>query len=66
MDDICDGGATFTLLGYALQAMGVTEIHLYVSHGLFTKGTQVLREAGIKRIFTKVGEISCAIPLDSP
>lgn len=57
IDDICDGGATFVRLAKNLYAAGAKEVHLYVSHGLFTKGTQVLRDAGIKRIFTKYGEM---------
>jgi ribose-phosphate pyrophosphokinase len=55
VDDICDGGMTFIRLAGALA--GANSVHLYVSHGLFTKGTQVLRDAGIERIFTQEGEI---------
>lgn len=57
VDDICDGGGTFIQLAHKLTKDGVKNIHLYVSHGLFTKGTEVLRDAGIKRIFTHTGEI---------
>lgn len=57
VDDICDGGATFVLLAKELQKLGVSNIHLFVSHGLFTKGLQPLKDAGISRIFTKTGEI---------
>lgn len=57
VDDICDGGATFVLAAQALKEHGAREIHLYVSHGLFSKGTQILRDAGIQRIFTKEGEV---------
>jgi ribose-phosphate pyrophosphokinase len=53
VDDICDGGATFISLA---KLMPDREISLYVSHGIFSKGTAILREAGIKRIFTKDGE----------
>jgi ribose-phosphate pyrophosphokinase len=56
VDDICDGGRTFIEVAKVLYEKGATEVHLYVSHGLFTKGKQVLRDAGIKRIFTKNGE----------
>lgn len=56
VDDICDGGGTFVLLAAELISRGVKEIHLYVSHGIFSKGLQVLRNAGIQRIFTKQGE----------
>jgi ribose-phosphate pyrophosphokinase len=58
VDDICDGGATFVHLAKALLEAGASEIGLFVSHGLFTKGVQVLRDAGIQRIFTKEGEIT--------
>lgn len=40
VDDICDGGGTFNLLADAMPA-GV-ELHLWVSHGGFTKGVQAL------------------------
>lgn len=57
VDDICDGGMTFILLAKALKEAGAKSVHLYVSHGIFSKGLGVLREAGIERIFTKEGEV---------
>lgn len=57
VDDICDGGATFIFATKELLKRGATEVHLYVSHGIFSKGLEVLREAGINRIFTKEGEV---------
>lgn len=57
VDDICDGGATFKGLAKELYKNGAKEVHLFVSHGLFSKGIEFLREEGIKRIFTKNGEI---------
>lgn len=57
VDDICDGGSTFIMLAKKLFDAGAAEVHLFVSHGLFSKGHACLREAGIKRIFTKEGEI---------
>lgn len=56
VDDICDGGMTFILLAKALKEKGATDINLFVTHGIFSKGLQVLRDAGIKRIFTAKGE----------
>jgi ribose-phosphate pyrophosphokinase len=56
VDDICDGGATFKLLTTELLNQGAKEVHLFVTHGLFTKGLQPLLDSGIKRIFTKDGE----------
>ena len=41
VDDICDGGGTFVGLADALVAYGV-HADLYVTHGLFTKGTRPL------------------------
>jgi len=56
VDDICDGGMTFKLMAKALYEQGAKEVHLYVTHGIFSKGVETLRESGIKRIFTKDGE----------
>lgn len=58
IDDICDGGKTFTMLAKELKNGGATEIGLYVTHGLFTKGLEPLKQAGISRIFTYQGEIT--------
>lgn len=57
VDDICDGGATFVRVAEALRQRGVTSIDLYVSHGIFSRGIDVLKAAGISRIFTREGEI---------
>lgn len=57
VDDLCDGGMTFILLSEKLYKLGAKEVHLYCSHGIFSKGVQVLRDAGILRIFTKEGEV---------
>lgn len=57
VDDICDGGATFVLMAAILKKGGAKSVSLYVTHGIFSKGTGVLREAGIDRIFTRKGEI---------
>lgn len=52
VDDICDGGATFIALASKLKQRGVTNIHLAVSHGIFSKGKQILHDAGIDKIYT--------------
>jgi ribose-phosphate pyrophosphokinase len=57
VDDICDGGMTFILLAKSLLAAGAKEVNLFVTHGIFSKGTRVLFEAGIKRVFTQDGEV---------
>lgn len=57
IDDICDGGRTFIEVANKLLCMGAKEVHLYVSHGIFSRGLRVLRDAGIERIFTHEGEV---------
>lgn len=41
-DDICDGGGTFIGLGEKIAEQGATA-DLYVSHGIFAKGTDALK-----------------------
>ncbi len=41
VDDICDGGATFEILAKSLPA--TTEKHLFVTHGLFSRGVVHLK-----------------------
>lgn len=57
VDDLCDGGMTFKILAEELMRRGAKDVHLYVSHGLFSKGLETLRESGVKRIFTLKGEV---------
>lgn len=38
VDDLCDGGYTFEVLGQALKQQMASSIYLYVSHGYFSKG----------------------------
>jgi len=57
IDDICDGGRTFIEVAKKLYEAGAAEVHLYITHGIFSKGLEPLREAGIKRIFTRKGEV---------
>ena len=56
VDDICDRGGTFIGIAQELKKLGVTDINLYVTHGLFTGEPNALTNAGIKRIFTYKGE----------
>lgn len=45
VDDICDGGATFNILAKSLKEdTPITEISLYVTHGIFSKGLDKLFE----------------------
>jgi ribose-phosphate pyrophosphokinase len=57
VDDICDGGMTFIKFAEWLRNSSFIDIHLYTSHGIYSKGVQVLRDAGIKRIFNHTGEV---------
>lgn len=43
IDDIIEGGKTFTELAKCLQ--GVNKLELFVTHGIFSKGTKELTEA---------------------
>lgn len=54
IDDICDGAKTFIELAKSLNGV-VKDISLYVSHGIFSKGLDVIHDAGISKIFTKNG-----------
>ncbi len=56
-DDLIDAGGTFIRAAKLLQEQGVEYVYLYASHGLFTKGTKILFDSGIKRIYTKDGEV---------
>lgn len=58
VDDLCDAGATFIILSEFLYRQGASEVNLFVTHGLFTKGIDIVRSTGIKRIFTGKGEIT--------
>lgn len=49
IDDICDGGGTFTGLAEELKRCGAKKISLYVSHGIFSKGFNL---PGIDKIYT--------------
>lgn len=57
VDDICDGGMTFRIMARDLRLVGANSVNLYVTHGIFSKGINVLREDGISRIFTHKGEV---------
>lgn len=42
VDDICDGGGTFIPLAGELAKHNAKSVELYVTHGIFSKGTQIL------------------------
>lgn len=53
IDDICDGGRTFIEATKKLKdRYKDVNVDLYVSHGIFSKGTQVLKDNGIRNIYT--------------
>ena len=54
IDDICDGGRTFIELAKELRKLTTGKIKLYVTHGIFSKGLDVLTE--------HIDEIYCACP----
>lgn len=49
VDDICDGGRTFIELSKELKKRNCGNVYLIISHGIFSKGYDILREH-----FTKV------------
>lgn len=50
VDDLADGGYTFHVLAQKLKEQGASKVYLYVTHGYFHKGFDVLKEY-IDRIF---------------
>ena len=51
VDDICDGGATFLKLAEILKQRNVKSMELFVTHGIFTKGTECLTSV-YKTVYT--------------
>lgn len=51
-DDLCDGGRTFIELAKVLKTKGARKVILYVTHGIFSKGTDPLFKNGIDEIYT--------------
>jgi ribose-phosphate pyrophosphokinase len=52
VDDICDGGYTFTQLAEVLNTFEPASLELYVTHGIFSKGLEPLYVAGYTRVVT--------------
>lgn len=52
VDDICDAGGTFLGLADALKAANAGPLDLIVSHGIFSRGVEVLTEKFERVIFT--------------
>lgn len=52
VDDLCDGGGTFMVEAEFLRGKGVTnDLCLFVAHGLFSKGCEVLYDF-FKKVYT--------------
>lgn len=51
INDICDGGSTFIELAKILKFRGANKVYLYITHGIFSKGMDVLKES-IDHIYT--------------
>jgi ribose-phosphate pyrophosphokinase len=49
IDDICDGGRTFIEL---IKQIPNKTVDLFVSHGIFSKGTDILYQAGYRTVYT--------------
>lgn len=52
VDDICDGGKSFTELAKVCKAKNCGKFILYVTHGIFSKGVDCLFNEGIDEIWT--------------
>lgn len=57
IDDICDGGRTFIEASKLLYSNGALNVNLYVTHGIFSKGVDIINQSGINRIFTNNYEL---------
>ena len=51
VDDICDGGRTFIELAKKLKVRGAKSVALFATHGIFSKGLNVLK-AYIDQVYT--------------
>lgn len=51
-DDIGDGMRTFIELAKVLKAKNAGKIVLYITHGIFSKGTDIIFNAGIDEVWT--------------
>jgi len=51
VDDICDGGRTFIALAQVLKENGAKRVVLYVTHGIFSFGKQVILDGGVDEIY---------------
>lgn len=52
LDDLCDGGKSFTELAKVCKVKNCGKFILYVTHGIFSKGADVLFDGGIDECWT--------------
>jgi len=52
VDDICDGGRTVIEIAKVLKQKETDIVECYFTHGIFSKGTEVLYDAKIDHMFT--------------
>ena len=64
VDDLCDGGRTFVELAKLILPYKPSNFVLYVSHGIFSKGTKCLFDAGYKKVYTRHGEVFSDFKMD--
>lgn len=57
VDDLCDGGRTFIEAANLLYNLGAKEVSLYTTHGIYSKGVKVLKDAKLKRVFNYTEEV---------
>lgn len=62
VDDICDGGRTFTELAKELKRNGAKSVALYVTHGIFSKGFEPFSGL-IDRIYSTNTFLTKSFPL---
>lgn len=58
IDDICDGGRTFTELAKSLKNAGAKDLYLYVTHGVFSSGLETLKPH-FKHVFCHHSFLDC-------
>ena len=56
-DDLADGARSMIELAKLINKYNPKSLILYVSHGIFSKGTQIVIDAGYNKIYTKDGLI---------
>lgn len=57
IDDLCDGGGTFIAAAKLLKEQGAKAVYLYTTHGIYSKGKEILFANGIDRVFNYNGEV---------